>query len=409
MDYKNIIFVLSMIFNFAYQYSIFLYASNLLKDSTRNKAVFLTLASINTVLLYFYQAYEVHFSILIVVILVVLSIEFKLISNTDIIQIFCGASIFTLHISSFVVPMTMIYGNIVNLGPNEILINQFSSSLIIIAACSFLMIAQQIVKKYLDFESIQRVTVNSKYSKLLSISIVLILVLQISFAILMIREKIFPEQILLSIGISVCSLIIFYLFFVYVIKLMNANMYKRYSDHAKTEQGKILEQKEELKKKVERDDLTGVFNRRYVLSLLEKICIESNDELYYVLFVDVNALKYTNDNFGHEAGDRLITKIANGISGAIREDDIIARIGGDEFLVIIKDLNDEDCGNIIDRIYSNFEQANETEEFQVSASIGCVFVSKDVKAQGLNYILSAADEDMRENKKQFYLNQKEEQ
>ncbi len=204
---------------------------------------------------------------------------------------------------------------------------------------------------------------------------------------------------------SLASLLLFYLFFLYSIRLVNSSLYKRYSDNAISEQEKILKQKSDLQRKVERDDLTGAYNRKYILHLLEKMCEE--ESLFYVLFIDINALKYTNDNFGHTAGDRLITKISDSITSAVRAEDSVARIGGDEFLVIIGDLHQADFGNLIERIRHNIDVQNETEEFLVSASIGYVFVDSEIREKGSSHILSLADENMRKNKELFYEKRKE--
>lgn len=82
------------------------------------------------------------------------------------------------------------------------------------------------------------------------------------------------------------------------------------------------------------DQLSGLYNRRYFEDMLRKLDIKSAWPLA-ILFIDVNGLKIVNDAFGHRAGDELITKVANTLSRYKRTDDVISRIGGDEFVIMM--------------------------------------------------------------------------
>jgi len=85
------------------------------------------------------------------------------------------------------------------------------------------------------------------------------------------------------------------------------------------------------------DQLTGLFNKRSGLMFLEKEykhCLREGSDMS-VLFMDLDRLKFVNDTYGHEAGDRLILKFALGIKNAIRANDHAFRYGGDEFVLIL--------------------------------------------------------------------------
>ncbi|MGB3368622.1 MAG: diguanylate cyclase [Acidaminobacteraceae bacterium] len=84
------------------------------------------------------------------------------------------------------------------------------------------------------------------------------------------------------------------------------------------------------------DKLTNIFNRRYFEEHFENILIKSKryNESFAMVIFDLNGLKATNDKYGHLAGDNVIKEFANVISSAIRESDIFARFGGDEFIGI---------------------------------------------------------------------------
>ncbi len=408
LDLNTVLFATSLLAMFFYQFSSFSYASGLLVGSSTNKLVFVALSFVNTSIFGVAQFINIPFHFVIPSFLLILTLEFKLISKTDFVQVFCGAAIFTLHLSAFTTPLIVIFSTVLKIPPTELIDNTVYDSIIVIITCITLSLAHELVKKYIDNTSIQRVTVKSKHSVILLVSIILILILQVDHIAAVVTHSLYDGQVLLSVTVSLASLLIFYLFFIYSMNLIDASLYKRFSDQVLNDQRKINAQKENLMAKIERDELTGVFNRRYIMSALESLCNdEENENSFYVLFVDINALKHTNDVYGHSAGDRLITKIAHAILSSVRENDIVARIGGDEFLIILTDLQDDDCTNIVDRIKQNIETQNRTEEFLVSASIGSIFVDEYAKKQGASYIFTVSDENMRKNKELFYKAMKE--
>ncbi len=408
VDLYTITFVLSLVAMFGYQFSAFSYTSSLLVGGSKNKWHFVFFSVINTSLFTVSQLYDTPVHLLLLIFLFALTVEFKMISKTDYVQVFCGASIFVLHMFALITPLIIIAAHITQTSPVVLINSTVYDNIVVIIACVVLSLAHEVVKKYIDNNSIQRVTVKSRHSIILLFSIVIVVALQLNHVITMVSDVLYPAQILLSLTVSFASLLIFYLFFLYSINLIDASLYKRYSDQVISEHEKISKQKEKLIIKIEKDELTGVYNRRFAMSTLEEMCEDSNSgNLFYVLFVDINALKYTNDTFGHKAGDRLIIKIAHAILNTARENDIVARIGGDEILVILTDLSGEDCGSIVERIQQGIEVQNSTEEFLVSASIGSVFVDEEMRKMGASHILSIADENMRKNKELFYKQRKE--
>jgi len=97
------------------------------------------------------------------------------------------------------------------------------------------------------------------------------------------------------------------------------------------------------------DKLTGLYNRAYYDEALEKIsCL---GELPYSLILgDMNGLKKTNDLYGHKAGDRLIQAMAEILKKSCRKSDIVARIGGDEFAIILPRCSEKEADKICKRI-----------------------------------------------------------
>ncbi len=401
LELSNILFIISLITMVIYQCSTFSYASSLLIGGIKSNWVFAGLALFNTSAFALVQYIQLDLYLIIIIFLVLLTIEFKLISKTDFVQVFCGASIFVLHITALITPLIVIFSSMYNIPSADLVRDSIYDHIIVIIICVVLSLAHELVKKYINNASIQRVTVKSKHSIILLCSIVILVSFQIYHSATMMSDTIYTEYIILSLAISLASLFTFYLFFLYAINLIDASLYKRYSDKVKGEHQVIAKQKEALLTKIERDELTGLFNRGYIMGELERMCEDGGDP-FYVLFIDINALKYTNDTYGHKAGDRLIIKITHAILNNVREYDVVARIGGDEFIVLMPKAQSEDCENIVKRTLQCIERENEKEEFLVSASIGSIYVNDQIKERGVSYILSCADENMRKNKENFY-------
>lgn len=85
-----------------------------------------------------------------------------------------------------------------------------------------------------------------------------------------------------------------------------------------------------------RDELTGLFNRRGFLEEAESHLSVSAAETHLICYVDMDNLKIINDRFGHEEGDRAIRSVAQILSNCVRDKDIVARFGGDEFILLVK-------------------------------------------------------------------------
>ena len=104
------------------------------------------------------------------------------------------------------------------------------------------------------------------------------------------------------------------------------------------------------------DALTGLYNRRCFEDMLKRL---DNPEYLpmTIIFADLNGLKMTNDIFGHEAGDALIKKAAEVLQVSCRENDIVSRVGGDEFVVLLPNTADKDARLLISRIQSAFSDA----------------------------------------------------
>lgn len=106
------------------------------------------------------------------------------------------------------------------------------------------------------------------------------------------------------------------------------------------------------------DDLTGLPNRalfRDRLEMAQSISLRQQSKLA-VLFIDLDGFKAVNDNFGHKVGDLLLQTVAKLLESSVRQSDSVARIGGDEFIILLNSLNEEaDAAIVAHKILAAFQ------------------------------------------------------
>ena len=143
-----------------------------------------------------------------------------------------------------------------------------------------------------------------------------------------------------------------------------------------------------------RDALTGIFNRRYFMEEVSRSVEHCSDESARgaVFFLDLDNFKIINDTLGHDAGDRVLMAIPKVIHSALRESDLLARIGGDEFVVLLPDVKQSETLRVAEKIrrciggYS-FREGGRV--FELGVSIGVALIDGKSSPQEL---LNHADE-----------------
>jgi len=143
------------------------------------------------------------------------------------------------------------------------------------------------------------------------------------------------------------------------------------------------------------DKLTDLYNRAYFEEELKRLDTRRQLPLS-VIFCDVNGLKVMNDNHGYDKGDQLLCKVADILRGSFRTEDIVARWGGDEFIIVLPNTDEKIVDDIIDRICEDCKLANEF-SFPISISFGKAIKNK--KSQDINLIISQAEKSMIMNKR----------
>jgi|GEM_PF-916841 len=142
------------------------------------------------------------------------------------------------------------------------------------------------------------------------------------------------------------------------------------------------------------DSLTGLYNRAYFEEELNRLDTERQMPLS-IIIADANGLKLTNDVFGHREGDRLLQEIAAVLQESCREEDIIARWGGDEFAVLLPGTDNQTAQKVCWRIR---KACQDRKHVPIQPSISLGVASKEVKHEDLEEVLKAAENQMYTNK-----------
>ena len=157
----------------------------------------------------------------------------------------------------------------------------------------------------------------------------------------------------------------------------------------------------QLVEAAERDPLTRLLNRSAIVERLERSLRRAaeDDLLVGVLFVDLDDFKAVNDRFGHATGDDLLQRVGAAITGCVRRGDLVGRFGGDEFVVIVPDLQDAASARLLAaRIMAALGDVVVVRgEHLITGSVGVA--AARARATSANQLLEAADTAMYEVKR----------
>ena len=167
--------------------------------------------------------------------------------------------------------------------------------------------------------------------------------------------------------------------------------------------GKVadIQEQRDLKIQATTDLLTMCYNKVTTETKITSIfSVSENEEEHALLIVDIDNFKEVNDNLGHYFGDLVLTEVASNLKSHFRKEDVVGRIGGDEFIVLLKNSSDMDIvGNKAQDIISSFFKtyAGENAEYTISASVGIARFPLD--GNTYTQLYKSADKALYESKK----------
>jgi two-component system, cell cycle response regulator len=147
------------------------------------------------------------------------------------------------------------------------------------------------------------------------------------------------------------------------------------------------------------DSLTKVFNRRFLESKMRELFERPSADAtpFGLLFLDLDGFKPLNDRYGHPFGDLVLQKVADCLSQEVRQRDIVARYGGDEFCLLTEPIDQLGLHNLSHRVWTRINELTVTQgdcEGKVGASIGSVYFEPAAQWESAEQILAAADRAM---------------
>jgi diguanylate cyclase (GGDEF)-like protein len=145
----------------------------------------------------------------------------------------------------------------------------------------------------------------------------------------------------------------------------------------------LLKRQQQLERIANHDFLTGLPNRLFLFVRLGQAMAQarrSNDFLA-ICYLDLDGFKAINDQFGHAAGDSLLQEVASRIQAVVRGNDTVARMGGDEFAILLGDIKQpDDCSSLLERLLAAIQvpvALDTGDAVTVTASIGVTLFPTD--------------------------------
>jgi two-component system cell cycle response regulator len=151
------------------------------------------------------------------------------------------------------------------------------------------------------------------------------------------------------------------------------------------------------------DDLTGLHNRRGFIALAQQQqrVSERKGDRFYVLYVDLDNMKWINDNLGHHFGDQALIDLGEVLESTFRGSDVVARVGGDEFVVLVTDAEEADVSALQERLANNLRahSARKSRPFDLHVCTGVARYEPGA-GQSIDEIVDRADKLMYRQKRE---------
>ena len=216
----------------------------------------------------------------------------------------------------------------------------------------------------------------------------------ISIIIIFVVEYFYPDVIvgyetkiarLIDVGVTLIVISAF----TFILNLMIIKQYNSSLNKVNNMHKELIDKNKELKRISITDELTGIYNRRFIIERLNDALDNRNStKILSVIMFDIDDFKGINDNYGHLAGDKVIKKVCNIIISNIRQEDILGRIGGEEFIILIPNVNGIKAKEKAEKLRLLIEQFEWENNMNVTVS-GGIYIKE--KNDSTNAILHKVD------------------
>lgn len=394
----NIQILALLAFMLIYNCLMFKLCSKLYLVKNSIKKTYLLTSIINCSFLYLSLQYKFNIGIMQILCLIILFFEMKFIYKESAIKNFFAAISFCVNIFSVYYIVISIHALYTSYSINYIINNELmllsciSITLIISSICLFL------IQFIFDIRSLN--LIKTSKSNLIFLNIIntcLFVYMSIVIQIYCLNHN-YPNIELLLLKVGIFTII------GYIISLMFAIVYSKIQlfENLSNE----IEMKIDIKKETELklkdmayiDSMTGFYKRSYAMEYLENLII-NNQTSFSIGYIDIDGLKQVNDMFGHNEGDSYILSVSNIIHNVFKNE-IIARIGGDEFLIIMSGKDQFDAEKMLKNSFDAIAiySLSYIKNYTMSISYG-VYEVKCPTSLNIDQIINLADNKMYEFKK----------
>lgn len=163
----------------------------------------------------------------------------------------------------------------------------------------------------------------------------------------------------------------------------------------------LLHETNHLEKAAISDALTGTLNRlgfeNYGREIIEQCATDPRG--FAILYMDLDGFKQLNDTYGHAAGDAALKRFAETAGRTLRQGDLLARVGGDEFVIMLQGVTDQEAYSVGERLLSNIRQSNQGHKLILGLSVGLLWIKPNGRIYPLESIVQAADKLMYQAKR----------
>ena len=399
---EKVFFISVIIIMLIYYYIALQFSKNILDRTSKHNFDSILISVINVVFYFVFYFTGLSFACIVFIMGIILLIEFCFISQASFKQIVFGATVFSFNIVAVTVLLLVCFSHILKIPtlqvisePKYFYVYNFSTYLLLI-------ILLKLVSTLASVEKIKEVSSANVYSILLTLTSSL-MTMYLYLTVWRIMKDYLSVLHLVSTIVTVFSLATaFYCLFFFNIRLIILHPYKRKSDQADAMHQRNLKKQAIVEEKLNTDNLTKLYNRRFIEKKLNELCSQS-DIGFGVIYCDLAALKCVNDTYGHGAGDRYIIHVACALKSSVRNEDFVARIGGDEFLLLLFETSNEELKLVEKRIRENIEKADSKESFKIHVNLGGIYIKPGEYSNDSLSVMNNVDILMQKDKRNYYL------
>ncbi len=327
---------------------------------------------------------------------ITLFFEFKIFSKSNNMHLAFGANVFVLHILLIEYFVVTVFSMVLGVPIFHIFkVNEFLYFTTVTVIFMVCFVFLKTFQKVLTVDDIIIIS-NNRFG---AVSINMVSFFMIAYllfdSIMLESPHMFKAQLVFIIATTVLSAFGFYLMFLHCLKICKASHFREKFHRLEQELVNNIKTEQILKQMAFSDNLTGCYTRSYALDFLSSL-VTSNEINFCVAYIDMDGLKKINDTYGHNEGDKYIRSISHIIFNNIRKNDVFARMGGDEFIVILPGSGYKDIKTVVfKRIIDEINEFNKTGHlpYNLEISYGIIDVNKNTQ-YSVEDIIRLADSKM---------------